>query len=489
MQIRARLALWLAAAMASTVLLFAVSLYLSTRAPSFAQAASFEDIDQRIALQAERASLLIAATRLGEQITMIVDPETGQRRQIASQTLLDLVTDFLIVVNPTGDIIYPAILPDARGLTVEGAAALRQVAEPIAQAERFGTIELGSRGPTVRYVAKPITGTDGVSLGAVVVAAPPGLVQRFTRNIVFAMLILAPLIVISSGLAGYWIAGRSLAPIDAIIDEVRAISDGRSLHKRLAAPPEMDELGRLAATLNAMLARLEQSFGALRRFTADASHELKTPLTVLKSGVERALTTPDTPRESLEVLEETLQEINRMTETVDALLTLARADEGRAPLHLERVDLREQIADVFETAEMLAEPGGLSVVSTTPDRPVIVLADANRIRQLLLNLVTNAIKYTPGDGEVSLGLEEHDETSVLTVSDTGIGIAPGDLTHIFDRFWRGSRARQRTGRTGVGLGLAISKWVAEAHGGSIQVKSRPGRGTTFTVTLPRSQDA
>jgi signal transduction histidine kinase len=199
------------------------------------------------------------------------------------------------------------------------------------------------------------------------------------------------------------------------------------------------------------------------------------------------VTTAGVPQETLAVLEETLQEVNRMTELVDALLTLARADEGRAPLHQEPVDLRDIVVEAEETGELLAEQAGVHMSVETPVTPVIVAVDRSRIRQLLLNLLTNAVKYTPRGGRVNMRLDLADGLITLAVSDTGIGMAPGDLPHIFDRFWRADSARTRTGeRPGAGLGLAICKWIAEAHGGTIAVHSRPGRGTTFTVTLPKT---
>jgi len=235
-----------------------------------------------------------------------------------------------------------------------------------------------------------------------------------------------------------------------------------------------------------MMARLERSFAALRRFTADASHELKTPLTVLRAGVERAVTTPNLPQETLATLEETLQEITRMTELVDALLILARADEGIAPLHRETLDVRAIVEETRETGELLAEHAGVTLEVASPPTPVMLEVDAQRVRQLLLNLLTNAVKYTPAGGHIRVTLQPEDGQVTLSVTDSGIGIAVGDLPHIFDRFWRADSARTRTGeRPGAGLGLAISKWIAEAHGGRIDVTSRPGRGSTFTVTLPR----
>jgi signal transduction histidine kinase len=239
-----------------------------------------------------------------------------------------------------------------------------------------------------------------------------------------------------------------------------------------------------------MLARLEESFVSLRRFTADASHELMTPLMVLRAGVERAMTNPGTPTEALESLEEVLEEIHRMSELVDNLLTLARADEGRARLAVETCDLRDLVNEASETASILGEAPGISVRTERPETPVLIPIDRSRIRQLLLNLVTNAIKYTPAGGKVSIGLVDQGETVALIVGDNGIGIPAADLPHIFDRFYRVDTARSRTGqRPGAGLGLAITKWIAEAHGGNITVQSRPGRGTVFTVTLPRATPA
>ncbi|HEU4763886.1 MAG TPA: HAMP domain-containing sensor histidine kinase, partial [Gemmatimonadales bacterium] len=262
--------------------------------------------------------------------------------------------------------------------------------------------------------------------------------------------------------------------------------DGRSLHKRIAVPPTADELARLATKVNEMLGRLEASFSSLRRFTADASHELKTPLQVLRSGVERALTHQGTPPEILEALDETLNEINAMSELVESLLTLARADEGAITLAVEPADLRAVLGEVGETTSILGDQAGVKVFTALPPGPMVVPVDRPRIRQMLMNLATNAVKYTPAGGQVDLQLTESGRHVTFVVRDNGIGIAPGDLPHIFDRFWRADVARSRTGeRAGAGLGLAITKWIAEAHGGHIAVQSRPGRGTVFTITLPK----
>jgi two-component system OmpR family sensor kinase len=337
----------------------------------------------------------------------------------------------------------------------------------------------------MRYLVAPIDNA-GPAIGGLLVATPARQASFGPADLLRSMLLIAPVILVASILVGNWLAGTSLRPVQGIMDEVDAISDGTSLHRRLAVPLTGDEIARLAATVNGMLTRLERSFSSLHRFTADASHELKTPLMVLRAGVERALIHPGTPPEMLQSLDETLAQINQMTEMVENLLTLARADEGRAPLAVEESDLREVVADVAETAGMLGEQAGVSAVHSMPETPVRLAVDRHRIREMLLNMVTNAIKYTPQGGTVALNLEQDDGAVTFTVRDSGVGIAPGDLPHIFDRFWRADQARSRTGeRPGTGLGLAITKWIAEAHGGSITVQSRPGRGSTFTVRLPK----
>jgi len=348
-----------------------------------------------------------------------------------------------------------------------------------------GAVWLAPDGPNLHYAGRYLR-EIGPPFGAILAGADVRTAELGPQQLLESVALILPIGLAAALLVGSGIARRALAPVDQIITEVREISDGRSLHRRLAEPIVKDELGRLAATLNQMMMRLEHSFVALRRFTADASHELKTPLTVLRAGVERAITTPHLPPEALPALEETVQEVKRMTELVDALLTLARADEGIAPLHRERVDLRALVEETRETGELLAEQAGVQIEVATPAEPVVLQVDGQRFRQLVLNLLTNAVKYTPRGGSVRVQLGQEDSRVTLSVADTGIGIALGDLPHIFDRFWRADSARTRTGeRPGAGLGLAICKWIAEAHGGRIEVASRAGRGTTFTVTLPR----
>jgi two-component system, OmpR family, sensor kinase len=195
-------------------------------------------------------------------------------------------------------------------------------------------------------------------------------------------------------------------------------------------------------------------------------------------------------RERMVALEEAMQEIARMADLVESLLTLARADEGRFGLARERIRIDSLVHDVFETATILGEDAGLNVVLTACD-PAIVQGEPVRLRQLFLNLVTNAIKYTPRGGRVEVGLVHREQPGdvAFSVRDTGIGIAAADLPHVFDRFWRADRVRSRLAeRGGQGLGLAISQWIAQAHGGALTVQSRLGRGSIFTVTLPATAE-
>ena len=350
----------------------------------------------------------------------------------------------------------------------------------------FDVIDLGPPVGRLRYYVRPITNA-GPNVGSILVGASTvGVIE--TQRLLVGILTSGPIILIASMIVGYVLTGKYIQPVDTIIDEIEAITDGRSLHRRVVDMKETEELARLSTTLNAMLVRLERNFLSLRRFTADASHELKTPLTVLRSGVERAITHPSAPPALMEVLEETLVEVNRMTEIVDSLLTLARVDEGRAPLHLEQTDFRDLLAEIAETASILGEQSSVRVSVGIPEKALVLPLDRARVRQLLLNLLTNAIKYTRRGGSVTITCTEQPDSVVVEVADTGIGIAAGDLPHVFDRFWRADAARSRTGeRPGTGLGLAICKWIAEAHGGAISADSRRGEGTTFTVSLPRGE--
>jgi two-component system OmpR family sensor kinase len=476
--IRRRLTVWYTVALAVTVLAFGTALYIERRQ------ASVRELDQRLSLESDLAHRWLTQSYkvLGRIVT-----NSGLRLSLdpAISAYLEPARDYLVVADTAGQVL--ALSDVTRSLDAETLQRLTSSLDTLPLTRHGGVLALGPPNGKVRYLVVPVDDA-GPGIGGLLVATPTRQASFGPTDLLRSMLLIAPVILVSAGLVGYWLAGSSMRPVEGIMDEVDAISDGRSLHRRLAVPLSGDEMARLALTVNGMLARLEQSFASLRRFTADASHELKTPLMVLRAGVERALVHPGTPSEILQSLDETLAQINQMTEMVENLLTLARADEGRAPLAVEECDLREVVADVAETAGILGEEAGVTAGHTMPETPVRLAVDRHRIREMLLNIVTNAIKYTPRGGSLALALEENVDAVTFTVRDTGIGIAAGDLPHIFERFWRADPARSRTGdRPGVGLGLAIAKWIAEAHGGSITVQSRPGRGTMFIIRLPKAR--
>ncbi|HUL03731.1 MAG TPA: ATP-binding protein [Gemmatimonadales bacterium] len=475
--LRGQLTLWYSAALVLTLGAFAAVLFVARRH------ASYQDLDRQINSEVELTAGILAESYRARGV--LVHQDTSGRLALVSDVaaVLEVVPDYLVVTALDGTLLFASA--DARALTFQQVEQLEERVASTVGEHGAGTIRLSPRGPELHYAVRSLADL-GPPFGAILTGVDLHTAELEPQQLLRTFALILPVGLGAALLVGWWLGRRALAPVDRIIDEVREISDGRSLHRRLAEPMVKDELGRLAETLNQMMARLEQSFAALRRFTADASHELKTPLTVLRAGVERAVTTPNLPQETLATLEETLQEIKRMTGLVDALLILARADEGNAPLHREMVDLRAIVEETRETGELLAEDAGVALEVASPPAPVPLDVDAQRMRQLLLNLLTNAVKYTPRGGRVQVTLNQDDGHVTLTVADTGIGIAVGDLPHIFDRFWRADSARTRTGaRPGAGLGLAISKWIAEAHGGRIEVVSRPGRGSTFTVTLPR----
>jgi len=356
-------------------------------------------------------------------------------------------------------------------------------------AETGGEVTIPGMDQGMRYRVTPVTDA-GEEVTAVLVATAADNVEYGPGDLLSSLMVLGPLfLVLASGL-GWLLAGRALAPLDPMLDEIEAITGGTDLHRRLAVPLSQDELHRMAVSTNNMLERLEKSFGALRQFTADASHELKTPLQVLRAGIERALKHQSLPAEAIEGLDEALGQVNQMGEMVESLLTLARADEGKVELAVERTDLQAMVQEVSETAHILAEQKGLKMLTRITGPDLFLHVDKGRIKQMLMNLVTNAIKYTPAGGEVKFDLVGRDNDIVFEVRDTGIGISPEDLPRIFDRFWRGDVARTRTGeRAGAGLGLAITKWIAEAHQGRIEAQSKQGRGSSFVVTIPRGANS
>ncbi|UCC54375.1 MAG: HAMP domain-containing protein [Anaerolineaceae bacterium] len=266
-------------------------------------------------------------------------------------------------------------------------------------------------------------------------------------------------------------------PLEDMATAARQITRADDLSRRVPYANRPDEIGDLARAFNQTLERLERLFRTQQRLLADVSHELRTPLTTIRGNLDLMRRMGETDPQSLAAVQ---VEIERMTRLVGDLLLLARADSGGLPLERKPVELDYILFDVYRQVRILEPP--VQIELTAVDQAT-VLGDADRLKQLLLNLVENAVKYTPPGGEVTLSLSKKEGWVYFEVSDTGIGIPPENLPHVFDRFYRVDKARTRA-QGGSGLGLSIAKWVAQAHGGAIRVSSQVGEGTTFSVTLP-----
>ncbi len=276
---------------------------------------------------------------------------------------------------------------------------------------------------------------------------------------------------------GALVINRLLQPLDNITEAALRITKADDLSLRLPDTGRRDEIGNLTMVLNRTLERLERLFHARQRFLADVSHELRTPLTTIRGNVDLMRRIGEADPEILDVVSD---ELDRMTRLVGDLMTLARADTGGLPIQRQPVDLDTIFLDVYRQVQSIDQDVHISLEEVDQ---VGVMGDPDRLKQLILNLVDNAIKYTPAGGKVTMSLSKEDGRSHLVVKDTGIGIPAADLPHIFDRFYRVDKARTRA-QGGSGLGLSIAKWIVEAHGGRIEVESEVGQGTTFSVHLP-----
>jgi len=291
-----------------------------------------------------------------------------------------------------------------------------------------------------------------------------------------------PIVVILVVITGYLVAARALRPVDSMAKRAAEITADH-LHERLTIDNPDDELGQLGTAFNATLARLENSFDQLRRFTTDASHELRTPLTAIRSVGEVSLRKSGDEKYYRDIIGSMLEETNRLTLLVDSLLTMSRADAGHLQRNLTLVDLLELAKESAAIVEVLAEEKGQSL-KVEGDSSVIVTADRTILRQALVNLIDNAVKYSPINGSILVRVANDQESAVIAVHDSGPGIPLEHRSRIFERFYRVDKARTRA-EGGTGLGLSIAQWAVATHGGTIEVQSEPGLGSIFVIRLPR----
>lgn len=317
------------------------------------------------------------------------------------------------------------------------------------------------------------------TIGILQVGASLGVVDAAQDNLISVVAIVAVFGILTAGIGSWVLLGRALAPLGDITETVEQINRADDLSRRIPhTNSSEDEIGNLVISFNQTLERLESLFTSQQRFLADVSHELRTPLTVIKGNVDLIRRMKQADEESLTSID---QEAGRLTRLVGGLLMLAQAESGRLTLNMKPVELDLLLTEVFSEMRILA--GAKVKVHLNEIDQVSVNGDRDRLKQVLLNLTANAIQYTPQGGDVYTSLSRVGDQARIIIRDTGPGIPAEDLPHIFDRFYRAEKSRTRSIASGFGLGLSISHWIIDHHGGQIQVESKEGKGTSFIIWL------
>jgi heavy metal sensor kinase len=454
--LRARFAMWVAALLLVTLAAVGLLVYGAM------SHSLWSAIDTELRLRAEQASAATDIEKDGGELELfdgISVPEIRASMEERGVTLRLLAPDGALL-----DAVGPLRALPARDADLAAARSGQAV---------FSTASY--HGQDVRVYTIPVV--DGKRTGIVQSAQSLAEMQSTLGQLLTAMLISVPLIVVVAGLGGYILAARALAPITAITRAAQRIS-AEDLHARLNLPPTADEVGLLAGTFDGMIARLEGAFQRERQFTSDASHELRTPLAAMQLILSVTRAEPRTPRVYEQALDDLAAETSRLRGLVEGLLALARgASQWQADA--EELDLATLLQDVGDTLRPMAEAKGLALICSAQE-PINLVADRDALVRLFINLIDNGVKFTER-GSICICAEMANGAATVIISDTGVGITESHLPQLFDRFYQGDASRR--GR-GAGLGLAIAKEIAEAHGGSIAVQSTVGVGSSFIVRLP-----
>ena len=462
--LRVRLTLWYSGALALILLCFGLCLYVVVRIQL---------------LRHHDAELTDTAQAVERVLSQRADCEHLSPEQVSE---LNGYSKLVLFHSVDGDTRSFYRSPDLESLPFRELTATPGF---LSERAAFKTYE-GARG-FLRVYTRPYRSHAGRQ-GLIRVLERIGDVNLTLANLRLALLILAPLAVAASSFGGYWLAGRALAPVDEITGLAREI-EASQLSRRLPVPPVQDEIGRLVETFNQMIGRLEASFEGMKRFTADASHELRSPLANLKGTVEVALSQPRGASEYQAALRSVGEDVERLRRIVEDLLVLAHADARRLSLDRESVRVDVLARDIVDSLAERASAAGVHL-SAAAEAPATVLGDERWLRQLLFNLLENGLKFTAAAPrpniapEVLVVVVEDDGGVRLSVIDSGPGIPEADLEHVFERFYRADWARARGPAGGFGLGLSIAAWIVEAHGGTIQALRRPEGGTEMVVRLP-----
>ncbi len=458
--LRSRLVVWYTGILtAMVVLLGAIAVFLLDHGLRKNVDDSLNSVALVIAKSAQHAAFF--GPEFEESLQSMLGPELAER--------------FFQLLDPFGRLDPRLTTPRRSGLPLS-ARALHNAEQGQATLETIA-IRAGSE-KSFRLLTMPVV-KDHTMVNIVQVAMSLENVKATRASFLLVLLILAPVALAGSALGGYFLARRALAPVDAMVEAARRI-EAEDLTKRVPAVASDDELGRLSTVINDMLARLERSFGAARRFSADAAHELRTPLTILKGEIELALRSSQATAEIRQTLASCLEEVDRLNLLMEDLLLLARMESNALGSGPSPVNLAEVLEDAAPALhELSAKASNRCTIGAAP--PLWINGYEALLFRLVFNLVENAIKYTPAGGRIEVTLAQQDGAAVLEVKDNGPGIAPESQAHIFDRFYRGDPAREGSG---TGLGLALVQSIVQLHQGEIRVASALGQGSSFRVTLP-----
>jgi len=410
-------------------------------------------------------------------------------QDIIANTRIDPVGELNVITLPQIDLtanIYVQIW-DIDGRIQSSSPSVSNLSQPLDavgyQSELPVFRDTYFQGAHIRVLTVPLLVGER-PIGVIQVAASLALADATRQTLLQIILISAGSSMLLAAIASWITTGQALTPLAAVTETALQISRADDLSRRIPySGPETDEVGQLIAAFNETLGRLEHLFIAQQRFLADVSHELRTPLTVIRGNVDLMRKMANADEESLSGIED---EADRLTRLVGNLLLEAQAESGKLPLKFAPVELDTLLLEVFKEMRVLARDR-LNLKLTEIDQ-VMVDGDRDRLKQVLINLISNAIKYTPQGGDVFLSLGKIGDATRLIVRDTGLGIASEDLPYIFERFYRAEKSRTRSKASGFGLGLSISHWIITNHGGRIEVDSQEGKGTTFCIYLPLLRD-
>src|SRR5215472_13816443 len=451
--IRVKLTAWYIAILLASLSIFGIAAFVAMRK------GIEKSVDENLAGQADGVEEVMGRV-LQEQPARLQD-ELSEHQESREQA------DFLQVCDQNGDWIYRSRL-------------MTHYDVPVPAKANFLAYNVMSSDLPLRVLMREMSA--GGQTYRIQVAMPMDDFYDAIDRFKWLVLLLTPLVLLVATAGGYWLSRRALAPVDQITRATQEINSS-NLAKRLRVPKSGDELQRLSETLNGMLGRLEASFNRITQFTADASHELRTPLALMRTTTEVSLRTSQTVSDYREAQQEVLSELEKTSSLVEMLMLLARADAGMETLQRLPVNLAECLREASKDGRILAEAKEVRFSAELNGEDLVVEGDSHALNRLFLILIDNAVKYTQPGGSVTLALRRRNGSAVAEFRDTGIGVSAEDLPHIFDRFYRADKARSRE-FGGVGLGLSIARWVAEAHGGSIEVQSTPAAGSVFCVRLP-----